>query len=290
LPSASHDASPVAAKGRRRTAAAEQLSTPAAASPARRQRLRHQLDVLLVLARSDMRIRYGRGSFRVLKWLLDPFAALGVYLILIGLVLDRGETAAGLSLACAIVPFQLIITTMSNALQTVNLRSSIIVNMSFPRMLIPVSCVVTEAVAFTATLSMLPLMMLIYGVGPTASVLWLPVGLVLTALFALALAYPSALFGIWYPEMMPFAVSIVRTMFFLAPGLIALDQITGVAHDTLPINPLSGLFELFRDALLYGRAPAAWELLVPLGAALLLLAVMIPVFRREQAQLAKLVG
>jgi lipopolysaccharide transport system permease protein len=245
--------------------------------------------VLAVLANSDLQLRYGRGSFRVLKWLLDPLAALGVYLLLIALVLDRGSRATGLSLACAIVPFQLVTTTMTNSLQSISLRGSIIVNMRFPRMLIPAASLVTESVAFPATLLLLPGMMLAYGVEPTAAALWLPIVLAVTAIFALSLAYPSALIGVWYPELQPFAVSLVRTMFFLAPGLVALEQVAGETRDLLPINPLTGMFESFRDALLYGQSPAAWQLLVPLGAAALLLANFLPIYRREQAELAKLV-
>jgi lipopolysaccharide transport system permease protein len=252
--------------------------------------VRRSLDVLRVLARSDLRLRYGRGDFRFLKWVMDPLAALGVYLVLIAVVLDRSGEAPALSLACAIVPFQLVTTTMANALQSVTLRGSIIINMSFPRMLIPASSLVTESIAFTATLGMLPLVMLVYGIGPTLAVLWLPVVLAVTAAFALALAYPSALFGIWYPELQPFAGSVVRALFFIAPGLVALDQITGTTRDLLPINPLTGLFESFRDVLLYGQSPAAWQLLVPLGAAALLLAMTVPIYRREEPALAKLVG
>jgi len=237
-----------------------------------------------------MQVRYGRGTFRILKWLLDPLAALGIYLVLISLVLGRGGTAVGLSIACAVVPFQLIATTMQNALQSVSLRSSIIVNMSFPRMLIPASSLATETVAFTATLAVIPVMMVIYGVAPTAAVLWLIPALLATAAFALALAYPAALIGVWYPELQPFAGSFVRTMFFIAPGLVALEDITGTTRDLLPLNPLTGIFESFRDALLYGHAPAAWQILAPLGAAALLLALILPVFRREESQLAKLVG
>ena len=246
--------------------------------------------MLTVLARSDLQLRYGRGVFRFLKWVLDPLAALGIYLLLIALVLKRSGEAPALSLACAIVPFQLVTTTMANALQSVNIRSSIIINMSFPRMLIPASSLVTEGVAFTATLAFLPLLMVVYGIEPTAAVLWLPVALAVTAVFALALAFPAALFGIWHPELQPFAGSAVRALFFVAPGLVALDEITGKTRDLLPINPLTGLFESFRDILLYGQSPAAWELLVPLGVAMIVLAIAVPLYRRDEPALAKLVG
>jgi len=235
-------------------------------------------------------VRYGRGRLRFLKWILDPLAALGVYLLLVSIVLARGEDAVGLSLACAVIPFTLLMASVVNALTSVQLRGSILLNMGFPRMLIPIASVTTETVAFSASLVLIPVMMLVYGVGPTAAILWLPVALALTVVLALALAYPSTLFGIWYPELQPFAVSFARAAFFIAAGLIALDEVTGTARDLLPFNPLTGLFEAYRDALLYGHSPAAWELLVPLGAAVLVLAVSVPLYMREQSRIAKLLG
>jgi ABC-type polysaccharide/polyol phosphate export permease len=258
--------------------------------PGSRSRLRRTRDLLYVLTASDVRVRYGRGRLRVLKWVADPFAALGIYLVLVGFLLSDGTDAVGLSLACAIVPFQLVLGTVVNATSAVNLRGSIILNMRFPRVLIPAAAVVTESVAFLATLSILPVLMIVYDVGITAAILWLPVAIAVTAALALALSYPATLFGIWYPDLQSFVVSIARAAFFLAPGLIALDQITGVARDILPVNPFTGLFEAYRDALLYGVSPAGWELLVPLGAAALILLITVPIYRREQPHLAKLVG
>ncbi len=252
--------------------------------------LQRSADVLAELVRSDILIRYGRGRIRFVKWLLDPVAALGIYLVLIGVVLNRSGTAAGLSLACAIIPFQLVMMSVINALQSVGLRGSIIINMGFPRTLIPISSVATESVVLTASLTMIPVMMILYGVGPTFALAWVPVVFAVTIAFAIALAYPGALIGIWYPELMPFAVSLVRAMFFLAPGLIALDQVTGDGERLLPINPLTGLFEAFRDVFLYGQAPAAWELAVPLGTAVVVFAVVWPIFRSEQSEFAKLIG
>ena len=112
----------------------------------------------------------------------------------------------------------------------------------------------------------------------------------LTVVLAVALSYPAALFGLWYPELVPFAVSLVRTLFFLAPGLVTLSQITGVARHWLPLNPLTGVFELYRDALLYGHSPPVWQILYPLVAAGLVLGLVLPVYRREQPWLAKLIG
>lgn len=52
-------------------------------------RLSRSLAVLVALAESDMRARYGRGRWQLIKWLVDPFAVAGVYLLLVTFVLNR---------------------------------------------------------------------------------------------------------------------------------------------------------------------------------------------------------
>ena len=247
------------------------------------------MELLLALTESDLRARYGRGGVRLLKWLLDPFALVGVYLLLVSVVLNRPGAAPGLSLACAVVPFQLLIMSVTK-MGAVDLRRSIILNMSFERTFIPASSVLTETVAFAASFLLLVLMVAIYQIAPTLAWLWFPVVVAVNILLALALAYVASLVGIWFSDLRQFAASVVRTLFFLAPALVPLSLIGGRTADLLRLNPLSGVFESYRSVLLYGERPAAWELLVPTVFSLVLLAIALPIYIREQKQFAKVVA
>jgi lipopolysaccharide transport system permease protein len=270
----------------------------AAASPGRaadrisrhRRSFRRRAELLLALTQSDLRARYGRGGVRLLKWLLDPFALVGVYLLLVSVVLDRPGPAPGLSLACAVVPFQLLMMSVMNAMGAVDLRRSIILNMSFERTFIPASGVLTETVAFAASFLLLVLMLAIYQISPTLALLWFPVVVAVNILLAVALAYVASLIGIWFSDLRLFAISVVRTLFFLAPGLVPLSMVGGRAADLLRLNPLSGVFEGYRSVLLYGERPSAWELLVPTAFSLVVLAIVLPIYVREQKQFAKVVA
>ena len=248
------------------------------------------LEVLLALTEADLRARYGRGPWRFAKWLLDPFALVGVYLVLVAVVLNRPGPAPGLSLACAVVPFQLLMATVISSMASIDDRRSIVANMAFPRILIPVAATLTEAIAFAASLLLLVIMMAIYGVGPTGALVWLPLVLIVNILLAAAVAYPASLAGLWVRDLRPFLVSFVRTLFFLAPGLVALDQIHGAAHDLIRLNPLAGVFESYRAVFLHGVTPATWQLVYPMAVAVAVAAVFVPIYRREQHYLAKVVG
>jgi ABC-type polysaccharide/polyol phosphate export permease len=268
--------------------AEERVPTGAARAPrGLRARARRAAEVLGTLGAADLKLRYGRGRSSTVKWLLDPIAATGVYLLLVEFVLDRPGGAWALSIACAVFPFQLVMMTIINALNAVRLRQPIISNMAFPRMLLPVSSTLTESVAFVGTLPVFAIMMVAYREWPEASVLWLPLLVLMTMVFAAACAYPAALIGLWFRELHNFVVSGVRTLFFLAAGLIALDQVHGLARDLLPLNPLTGIFEAYRNVLILGEAPAWWHVLYPLAFAALLLAAFLPIYRSEQLQFAK---
>ena len=108
-------------------------------------RLLRAFDLLRSLTEADLRFRYGRGPLRFVRWLMEPFALLGVYLLLVTFVLDRPGVAPGLSLAAVIVPFQLVISTVGNAMEAVPVRRPILLNMAFERNLIPVSSALTSA-------------------------------------------------------------------------------------------------------------------------------------------------
>ncbi len=249
--------------------------------------LRRQRDLVVSLSESDLRARYGRGPWRVLKWLVDPFALVGVYLVLVTVFLDRPGEAPGLSLVCAIVPFQVVMLAVTNGIDAVRLRRGIVANMAFARMLIPLAGSMTETLAFGASLLLFPIMMVAYGVAPTLAILALPLVIAVNLALAMALAYPATLVGVWVPDLRPFVVSFVRTLFFLAPGLVALDQIRGSANDIVKVNPFTGLFEAYRAVLLEGNAPQLWQLAWPLTCALVGAAIFVPIYRSEQRQFAK---
>lgn len=269
-------------------------TTPVDRAPdgSRRETLRRaamSLELLRALTESDLRFRYGRGPWRFVRWFFEPVAVVGVYLILVTFVINKPGTAPGLSLACAVIPFQLIVLTIGNAMGALELRRPILLNMRFKRMLLPVSSALSESVGFGASLLIVVTMMAIYRIAPTWSIAWFPLVLAVNLLLAAAAAYPATLFGIWLRELRPFVQSFVRILFFIGPGLVPLNETSERVRSLLRLNPLTGLFEGYRSAFLYGRPPEAWELLVPLAAAALLLALFLPVYTSEQRQFAKVV-
>lgn len=247
------------------------------------------VDLLRSLTQADLRFRYGRGPLRIVRWLMEPFALVGIYLLLVTFVLDRPGTAPGLSLAAVVVPFQLVIVTVGNAMEAIEVRRPILLNMAFDRSLIPLSAAITECASFAASFLVIVVMMVAYSVPPTPALVWLPLVVLVNVFLAVAAAYAGSLLGLWLRELKPFLLSFVRMLFFLSPGLVPLSQTSPHVRSLLRINPLTGLFEAYRDLFLIGRAPAVWELLYPMLIGGAILALFVPIYRIEQRQFAKVV-
>ena len=231
--------------------------------------VRRRLEVIWALSRSDLKIRYGRGVWQLGNWLINPFAQVGVYLLL-RLVLSRDAPSAALSIACAVVPFQLIVLTVESSMSAVSLREPVLLNRSFDRLLLPIT-------------------MIVGGVAPTWTLLWLPVVVAATLVLALGVAWPATLLGMWFPTIKVVVSQAVRVLFFAAAGIIALREMSDDVRRWIVFNPLTGLFESFRHVVLYGEHPDFWQLAYPVAIGVLLGVVFIPIYRREQRHFAKLV-
>jgi lipopolysaccharide transport system permease protein len=182
-----------------------------------------------------------------------------------------------------------VMLTVANAMQAIEMRRPILLNMRFERKLIPLSSTFTESTAFSASFVLVVFMMAVYQVAPTPALGWLPLVVLVNLYLAAAGAYAASLLGLWLHELKPFLLSFVRMLFFLGPGLVPLSATSSRAQDILRLNPLTGMFEAYRDVFLYGHAPAPWELLYPFLIGTLILLVFVPIYGSEQSQFAKVV-
>lgn len=259
-----------------------------AAAPPAAGTLIRRLHILVALARSDLRIRYGRGGWQIVNWLVTPFALVGIY-VLLRVILGRAGNDAALSIACAVVPFQIVLLAFESSMGAVALREPILLNRRFDRMLIPPAAVMTESLAFAASFLMFPIGMIYYGVEPTFALLWLPLVVAVTLVLAIGVAWPAALLGLWLPTSKIFASQGLRVLFFAAPGIVALAEVPENVRDWVVFNPLTGLFESFRHVFLYGDSPEFWQLAYPTVLGVVLMLAFVPLYRREQRHFAKFV-
>ena len=215
-----------------------------------------------VLAARELKSSYEMNVVGFAWWLLEPLSMTAVYYVLVNIL--RHSTSKDptqfLSILISLLSFKWFTQSIIGSMGVVRANSSLVTDVYFPRALLPVTELVTGLAHFGVGLLTVPLFMLFVHVGPSLALVWLPVVMAAQFLFMLGLAYPLSVWGLTYRNLPGLTANILRLWFYLSPGLYTLASVPPRGRTLMQFNPLTGIFQGYRGAILTHNAPD-WTLL-----------------------------
>jgi len=216
-----------------------------------------------VLSARELKSTYEMNLVGFGWWLLEPLSMTAVYYVLINILTHRStaDPTRFLSILIPLLAFKWLSQSVVGSMGVVRANATLVTDVYFPRALLPFAQLVTGLAHFGVGLLTIPVFMLLVGVGPSWTLLWMPAIIVTQFLFMLGLSYPLSVWGLNYRNLPNLMGNILRLWFYLSPGLYALSSITNPRlQQLMKLNPLTGIFEGYRGAILTHRAPD-WSLL-----------------------------
>jgi lipopolysaccharide transport system permease protein len=210
-------------------------------------------ELLSFLAWRDIAVRYKQTAIGVVWAIIRPALTLLVFVLfrrLAGLRQDGGSDV--LLVLAAVLPWQFFASAVAEASTSLIGNTSLIAKVYFPRLIIPLSAVVTALVDFAITLVMLALVMVWYRVVPDARLLALPLFIAQSALLALGLGLLLGALTVKYRDfryVVPFAIQLGL---FVSPVAFETAQVPERWRTLYAINPLAGIIDGFRWSLVGG--------------------------------------
>jgi lipopolysaccharide transport system permease protein len=258
----------------------------------------HYRELLWILAQRDIKVRYKQTALGVTWAVIQPFATMVVFTILGSLgSLSTDAIPPPLFYFCGLLPWLLFANSLSSAGNSLVGSQHLITKVYFPRLVIPISSIITMLIDFGISFAMLLLLMLWYRhapgfhVGP--QVLLVPVFIVLSFTAALAAGLWLSALNVEYRDVryaIPLATNLLQ---FATPVLWTATQVHNRWHSRLvdllvSLNPMTGVEEGFRWCMVGGPRPGPM-LLVSIGSIGLLLVGGLFYFRRMEKSFADLV-
>lgn len=247
-------------------------------------------DLVWMLALRDIKVKYRQTAVGVLWAVIQPVLTVAVFGVLFSLM--KGHTSSGdvpyaVTSMCGIVPWQLFASTLRLSTQSLVSSKDIITKVYFPRVILPLAVLLGGLIDFAIAFSVLLLTMICFGVMPTLSVLWTPVLVTLTLLTTLAFSlWLSALNAIYrdVEYVVPFALQIA---FFVSPVVYEMNTVVPQEWQWLySLNPLAGVLEGFRWALLGLPMPSPSSLITSIVCSSAALLSGLVYFRRMERHFA----
>lgn len=248
-------------------------------------------ELLYFLIWRDVKVRYKQTLLGAAWAIIQPFMAMIVFSLFFGRLArmpSDGIPYPVFSYA-ALVPWMFFAYGLNQAANSLVGSANLIRKVYFPRLIIPLAVVLSSALDFALAFTVLLGMIFYYGIAPTANALWLPLFFLLAVMTSLGAGLWFSALNVEYRDVR-FALPFFTQFWMFATPIAYPSSLLSEPWRTLfGVNPMVGVVEGFRWALLGANTRPGPMILVSAAAAVLLLVSGAFYFRRMEKTFADLV-
>ena len=247
-------------------------------------------ELVLFLAVRDVKLRYRQTFFGVSWAVLQPLATAIVFTLLLGSAANvPSEGFPYLVFVFAgMLAWQTFATGLEGAATALVDHRDLVTRVYFPRLAAPIGALLPALVDLGASALVLVALLLASGVGPGPALLTAPLWLLLTILLAFGAGALLCALNVQFRDVRHTLVFVVQLWFFASPVVFPSSLVSGTDRLLLAINPMCGLIDGWRWALIDAPAPPAADLVSLLTGSLLLVAGVL-YFRATERRFADVI-
>lgn len=250
-------------------------------------------ELLYFLTWRDIKVRYKQTALGAVWAILQPVMTMGVFSLFFGKLakVPSDNIPYPIFSFAALVPWSFFAYGLSQSANSLVGSQNLIKKVYFPRLIVPISSVLSGVVDFAIAFGILLLMMPMYHVWPTINVVWLPAFLLLAFITSLGVGLWLSALNVEYRDIRYVVPFLTQFWLFATPiaySSTLLDKYP-VWKTLYGLNPLVGVVEGFRWALLGTHTRPGPMVFVSALSAVLVLVSGAFYFRRMEKNFADIV-
>ena len=214
------------------------------------------------MSRTELRAQHFDTAFGQLWLLLNPLLLTLVYFVLVD-ILRHGTRGPQFfaHLMVGLFAFHFFSQAVQQGTKSVVGGGKLILNTAFPRILLPLSSVLTAFMRFLPTLAIYAVVHVAAGLPVGPHLLWaIPVFLLLV-LFATGVTMLLAAVQVYFRDVSSFLPYVMRIWLYASPVLYYLYEVPARFRPIMDANPLAPTLGAWSEVLTEGRSPGAGMLL-----------------------------
>lgn len=247
-------------------------------------------ELLYFLIWRDIKVRYKQTLLGAAWAIIQPFFTMVVFSLFFGRLAKVPSDGIPYPVFSytALLPWTFFANGLTQASNSLVMSANLITKVYFPRLVIPLSSVLSGLLDFAIAFVTLLGMMMFYNIVPTIAIVWLPFFLLLALVTALGVALWLSALNVQYRDIRYAIPFLVQFWLFATPIAYPSSLLDEPWRTLYGLNPMAGVVEGFRWALL-GSNPPGPMLAVSAVASVLLLVSGIYYFQRMEQTFADIV-
>ena len=249
-------------------------------------------ELITFLTWRDILVRYKQTLLGASWAVINPIVNMLVLQFIFGNLanMDTGGVPGPIFRYTALLPWMLFSKALSSSGRSMLTNRGLITKIYFPRLVIPLSSVLSGVVDFGISFLVMIGMMLYYKVTLTWAILVLPLLVVLTLIVALGVGLWLSALNVLYRDVGYILPVMTQLWLFLSPVGYSSASIPENLQLLYAFNPMTGVIEAFRWAML-GDATAilGLQVVISVSVALVVLVSGLYFFRRMERTFADMI-
>jgi homopolymeric O-antigen transport system permease protein len=248
-------------------------------------------ELLYFLIWRDVKVRYKQTALGAAWAVIQPFFMMVVFSLFFGRLAKMPSDGIPYPVFtfCALLPWQLFAHALSESSNSLVANERLITKVYFPRLVVPIAAVLGGLVDFAIAFVILLLLMLYYGIVPTWATVTLPVFILLAIMTAMGVGLWLSALNVQYRDVRYTINFLIQFWLFATPVAYPSSLVPERWRALYGLNPMAGVVEGFRWALLGKTDPPGALLWVSVSVVILILVGGLYYFRRMEQQFADVV-
>jgi len=223
----------------------------------------HSVDIIFILAVRDIKVRYKQSLIGFGWAIIQPLLTMIVFTaIFAGVVrIPTSGSPYPLFSLCALAPWSYFIHALNTSTTTLVSNQALVTRVYFPRLVLPISAVISGMVDFFIAFALLLVMLWIYAEPPSMSILLLPIFVIFGMFTALALGLWLSALNVQYRDVNNALPFFTQVLMFISPVAYPSNVIPEKWQWLYFFNPMATVINGFRWILLENQpAPNLYSL------------------------------
>jgi lipopolysaccharide transport system permease protein len=248
-------------------------------------------ELLYFLVWRDVKVRYKQTALGAAWAIIQPVMTMLVFSVFFGRLgkIPSEGVPYPIFAYTALLPWQLFAYSLTESSNSLVASQNLIQKVYFPRLVVPMAAVLAGLVDFAISFVVLLCLMAYYRIWPGLAILALPAFVVLAVASALAVGLWLAALNVEYRDVRYTIPFLTQFWLFVTPVAYPSSLVPGKWRLLYGLNPMAGVVEGFRWALLGSKGGTNSMLAVSVAAVVLLLLGGLMYFRRMEKTFADVV-
>ncbi len=250
-------------------------------------------ELFYILSWRDITVRYKQTAIGILWVILRPLLTMVVLTVVFGRLAklpSDGNVPYAIMVYAAMLPWQFFSSSLTESSNSLIGNTQLITKVYFPRIIIPISSVVTSFIDFMVSFVILVFLMVYYQFTPNWNILFLPVFLMIAFLTSAGVGLYITALNVKYRDFRYIVPFIVQFGLYISPVGFSSSIVPEKYRLLYSFNPMVGVIDGFRWAILGGESTIYLPgFLMSIGVMLLFLIFGIYKFRKMEKTFADII-